>query len=294
MRANEFLLESYAEPLDEGWRETIANLGLVSFLAGAGTAGLTVSQALFDPKIPDAKKAVIAVKANIPAVQLPPPVAKHVPQAREIIAKTPELSKPEPVSPPRVKQLDIRPLTSEPNEMVLKSYAKSAGIQGVELAAFLAQCAHETNNFRELVERASGVAYEPAFRKDKSKRLIVDPKTGKPVNFNSTAQKLGNTQQGDGARFKGRGYIQLTGRHNYKTASYALFNDDRLLKQPELAADPQLAAKIAVWYWKHRVQNKVNDFRDVRSVTLPINAGMAGIESRTRFFDRYINSARTT
>jgi predicted chitinase len=295
MRVAEFVCE---QELDEGWRETLTNLGLVSFIAGAGTAGLTVKQALENPNISNTKKAVIAAKADIPVSQLPQTVAAQIPTAKEIIARTPELSKPDikaPASTPSVRPLDIKPLTSEPNEIILKNYAKAAGIVGVELAALLAQCAHETLNFKELVEKASGDAYEPVFKKDKkSKKIIVDIKTGKPINFNNLALKLGNTQTGDGARFKGRGFIQLTGRYNYKIASQAIFNDDRLLKQPELAANPQIAAKIAVWYWKNRVQTKVGDFRDVKAVTLPINAGLAGIESRTRFFDRYINSARTT
>lgn len=297
MRSDDFVIAE--EELAEGWRETLTNLGVAGIIAGGAGAGLTVQQALNSDKLSDTKKAVIAVKADIPAVQLPPAVAEKIPAAKEIIAATPALSKPETkphtfLQPPQPKHPKIQALTSEPNELVLKRYAESSGIVGIELAALLAQCAHETYNFKELVERASGAAYEPEFRKDKkTKKPIMDPKTGKPINFNTTSLRLGNTQAGDGARYKGRGFIQLTGRYNYRMASFAIFNDDRLLKQPELAAQPQIAAQIAVWFWKNRVQTKVNDFKDIRAVTHPINAGLAGLESRNRFFNNYLQSSRT-
>lgn len=302
MRAQEFIPLT-EEELAEGWKDTLAHLGMIGFLAGVGTTGLTVKQAITDPTIPDTKKAVIAIKADIPSVQLPPSIAAKIPAAREIIASTPELSKPaaqpkadvqaltQPVQPKHPK---IQALTAEPNERLLKKYAESQGIIGIELAAFLAQCAHETYNFSELVERASGNAYEPVFKIDKkTKKTITDPRTGKPINYNTTAARLGNTKVGDGTRYKGRGFIQLTGRDNYRMASMGLFGDDRLLQKPELAADPQVAAKIAVWYWQNRVQNKVADFKDIKSVTYPINAGLAGLESRYRIFNTYLQSSRT-
>lgn len=300
MRAQEFTSLT-EEELAESWKDTVAHLGMVGFLAGAGTAGLTVKQAITDPTIPDTKKAVLAVKADIPSVQLPPNVAAKIPAAREIIASTPGLSKPtaQPkgdvqVQPVQPKHPKIQALTTEPNERLLKKYAESQGIVGVELAAFLAQCAHETYNFAELVERASGSAYEPVFKIDKkTKKTIVDPRTGKPINYNATAAKLGNVKVGDGARYKGRGFIQLTGRDNYRMASTGVFGDDRLLHKPELAAEPHVAAKIAVWYWQNRVQNRVADFKDIKSVTYPINAGLAGLESRYRIFNTYLQSSRT-
>jgi predicted chitinase len=298
MRAQEFIFVE--DQLDEGWKETVAQLGLLGFLAGAGTTGLTVRQALTSPDISDTKKAVIAVKANIPDSQLPSNISSKIPTAKEIIANTPELAQPvkkelpSTTQPPTIKQPKIQTLTAQPNENLLKKFAESQGIVGVELAAFLSQCAHETANFTELVERASGHAYEPIFKTDKqTKKPIVDPRTGKPVNFNSTAVRLGNTQIGDGAKFKGRGFIHLTGRDNYRMASQGVFGDDRLLKNPELAADPQLAARIAVWYWANRVQNRVADFKDVRAVTYPINSSLAGLESRYRIFNNYLQSSGT-
>lgn len=62
--------------------------------------------------------------------------------------------------------------------------------------------------------------------------------------------KLGNTEQGDGYKYRGRGYIQLTGKSNYSAASKALFGDDRLVKNPDLVNDPDIAAATTAWYMK--------------------------------------------
>ena len=61
---------------------------------------------------------------------------------------------------------------------------------------------------------------------------------------------MGNTDPGDGWKFRGRGFIQLTGKNNYATASKAIFGDDRLVKNPDLANDPAVAAEISAWYMK--------------------------------------------
>ena len=61
---------------------------------------------------------------------------------------------------------------------------------------------------------------------------------------------LGNTEVGDGLKFKGRGYIQITGRGNYAEASKAIFNDDRLLKNPDLVNEPGTAEQVLAWWMK--------------------------------------------
>ncbi len=63
-------------------------------------------------------------------------------------------------------------------------------------------------------------------------------------------KKMGNTEVGDGWKFRGRGFIQLTGKKNYAAASKSLFNDDRLVNNPDLVNDPVIAAKTAAWYMK--------------------------------------------
>lgn len=63
-------------------------------------------------------------------------------------------------------------------------------------------------------------------------------------------KSMGNTQSGDGYKFRGRGYIQLTGKNNYQAASMAIYGDDRLVKNPDMVNDPQIAADVTAWYMK--------------------------------------------
>lgn len=182
------------------------------------------------------------------------------------------------VSPkPKVKQAATpkpivtpnKTMTGTMHEAVLKSEALKSGIKGIELAAFLAQCHHETLDFQRMTEIGGSLD----FRK-------YDPKYAP-----KKARVLGNVKPGDGARYKGRGYIQLTGRYNYRIAGKALGLP--LEQKPELVEKPEVAAKVAVWFWKQRVQPSVNNYNDVRSVTLPINPGLNGLQDRKQTFSDY-------
>lgn len=124
-------------------------------------------------------------------------------------------------------------------------------------AHFLGQVAHESAAGRYMEEIASGRAYEG--RKD-----------------------LGNTQPGDGVRFKGRGLIQLTGRYNYRRYSRAIYGDDRALINPEMVAELPDAAMAAGWYWHDKALNVIADGDDVRAVTRIVNGGYNGLEDRIR------------
>jgi len=120
-------------------------------------------------------------------------------------------------------------------------------------AAFLAQVLHESGRLRYFEEIASGQAYEG--RRD-----------------------LGNTQPGDGVRFKGRGPIQLTGRANYRWAANAL--DLPLERQPKLAARHDVGWRIAGLYWRSRGLNGLADRGDFRHITQRINGGQNGAADR--------------
>ncbi len=171
-------------------------------------------------------------------------------------------------------------VTNSPHEKYLTKAAIEAGIKGEELAQFLAQTAHESHNFKSMVEYGGSLdfkKYEPKFVKDK--------KTGKTVQVNSKAKSLGNNKVGDGARYKGRGYIQLTGRYNYKKAGEALGLP--LEEKPELVEKPEIAAKVAIWFWQNRVQPRVDDFYNTKSATKPINPGLKGLEDRKEKFQDF-------
>lgn len=120
---------------------------------------------------------------------------------------------------------------------------------------FLAQLLHESGQFRYVREIASGAAYEG--RKD-----------------------LGNTQPGDGVKFRGRGLIQLTGRSNYTRASIALFGDERLAAAPETVEQPVWAVAVSCWFWEANNLNALADRDDIVAVTKRINGGTNGLEDR--------------
>jgi predicted chitinase len=167
----------------------------------------------------------------------------------------------------------IKTITDSPLEKTLLNTARAAGIKGTELAAFMAQMAHESHDFQSLVEYGGSLD----FRK-------YDPK------YNPRkAKTLGNTKAGDGARYKGRGFVQLTGRYNYRIAGKALGLP--LEQKPQLVEKPEIAAKVAIWYWQHRVQPKVDNFNDVKAVTKPINPSMRGLADRKDAFKDYMQVA---
>ena len=127
------------------------------------------------------------------------------------------------------------------------------------MAHFLAQIAHESAELRYTKELASGKAYEG--RKD-----------------------LGNTQKGDGVRYKGRGLIQITGRANYK--KYADFCGFDVVADPELLELPLGATKSAMWYWQTHGLNELADADKLETITRRINGGTNGLADRRKYLAR--------
>jgi len=168
----------------------------------------------------------------------------------------------------------IQPLVGNEFEINLKREAASAGIKGIELAQFMAQCFVESFGFKHLIELGG---------KDYFKKYDIKHRPRK-------ARSLGNVKVGDGERYKGRGFIQITGRYNYRIAGKEL--GIPLEENPELAADPAIAAKVAVWYWNKKVSPSINDFKDTTTVTKHINSGLAGLDRRKKAFDAYFNTLR--
>lgn len=251
---------------DEGWKDTLAGLALGAGVAfgGIGDAEAhTVKKG--DTVYSIAKSQGVDVKDIAKANKLDKNFTIEPGQKLVIPGKD---KKPSAEKKVEKKKIDIsKTLTGTTHEAVLTRTARAAGITDpTELAAFLAQCAHESHDFQSMVEYGGSLD----FRK-------YDPK-----HAPKKARALGNKKVGDGARYKGRGYIQLTGRYNYKRAGEALSLP--LEQKPELAEKPEIAAKIAVWFWKQRVQPNVTNFNDVRSVTKPINPGLNGLEDRKEAF----------
>lgn len=124
---------------------------------------------------------------------------------------------------------------------------------GQRLAHFLAQLIHESGSFRYMEEIASGQAYEG--RAD-----------------------LGNTQPGDGKRFKGRGPIQITGRANYVNYGRRIGID--IERHPEVAGIPSVGLHLALEYWRVHGLNELADLDDIVAITRKINGGTNGLTDR--------------
>lgn len=135
-------------------------------------------------------------------------------------------------------------------------------------AAFLAQLAHESGQFRFMEElwgpTAAQQRYEPQ---------------------SPLATTLGNTDPGDGRRFKGRGPIQITGRANYRRFGDLL--GIQLIADPPRAALPELAFRIAALFWSKKGLNELADLATddaFREITRRINGGFNGLEERRTFY----------
>ncbi|AVE00335.1 lysin A [Mycobacterium phage Bananafish] len=135
---------------------------------------------------------------------------------------------------------------------------------------FLAQVGHESGGLKYQEEIASGAAYEG--RAD-----------------------LGNTQRGDGVRFKGRDFIQITGRSNYTRLSQWAYGRGQVptptffVDHPEALATDAYAFLGVVWYWTQaRDMNALADRDDIVAVTKAVNGGTNGLEDRKAFYARAV------
>lgn len=135
------------------------------------------------------------------------------------------------------------------------------------LAAFLAQAAHESGEFRWWRELWGPTPQQQRY----------DPP-------GELAARLGNTEPGDGLRYRGRGPFQLTGRANYRAAGQALgvpLEDD-----PERAAEIPTGCRVAVWFWDSRRLSPLADAGTAsgfRTITQRINGGYHGLADRERY-----------
>jgi predicted chitinase len=174
------------------------------------------------------------------------------------VVANPKASKLEKAKPEEYKgKIAVSALGDKESRALLTKEAESQGIKGKELAAFLAQCSHESGGFRYLSEIWGPTAAQ----------LSYEGRRG-----------LGNVQKGDGYLFRGRGYIGLTGRSNYREAGAKLGLP--LEKDPDLVEKPEIAAKTSVLFWKTYVQPTVSNWDDVTAITKVINGGYNGLDDR--------------
>jgi putative chitinase len=105
-------------------------------------------------------------------------------------------------------------------------------------------------------------------------------------------KQLGNTEPGDGWRFRGRGLKQLTGRDNYRRFSRAWLGDESLLADPDRVARPDGAVASAVWFWTSKQLNAEADRGTVESVTKIVNGGAIGLAERIKWTAEYSKAWR--
>jgi putative chitinase len=165
-------------------------------------------------------------------------------------------------------------------------------------AAFLSQIAHESSSLNTIVENLNYrvAALTSLFGRqrisdEQAKMFGRDDTIKQPANQEAIAniiyggdwgrRNLGNTDEGDGWKFRGRGLKQVTGRSNYDRCGKAL--DIDLVSNPDELLNPIYAALSAGWFWDSRRRNGIEEAAesdDVETVTKLINGGLLGIEQR--------------
>lgn len=169
-------------------------------------------------------------------------------------------------------KVELKGSAKQHAESMMKA-AIAAGLNGEELALFMGQVAHESGNFIYNKEIADGSKYEG--RRD-----------------------LGNVQPGDGVRYKGRGWVQITGRANY--AKYGKMLGLDLINHPELAEIPENAEKLALAYWMDRVRpfsakrgglNLINVSRAING-DVQVPNGMDDRSDKTDYWRDLINNGK--
>jgi putative chitinase len=149
-------------------------------------------------------------------------------------------------------------------------------------ACFIGQCMHESGGFRLLREnlnysaRALMATWPSRFPDaDIAEKYARQPEK---IANKVYSGRMGNTEDGDGAKYIGRGLIQLTGKDNYKAFGEAIGED--LIANPQLVEEPRYAALSAGWFWNKRGLNALADAMDITTLTIRINGGRIGIDDR--------------
>ena len=158
------------------------------------------------------------------------------------------------------------------------------------LAHFLAQCHHESSGFN-VVEENLNYSAEGLIRTFKK---YFTPEQANEYAHNKVkiasrvyANRMGNgdEESQEGWLYRGRGYIQLTGKDNYAALNDQLPGD--ILKNPDLVAT-QYPMLSAAWFWDHNNINDLCDNETIEDVTRKVNGGLIGIVDRTRLFHDYL------
>jgi putative chitinase len=164
------------------------------------------------------------------------------------------------------------------------------------VAAFVAQCAHESGGFKFLKENLNYKA--PSLRKTFGKYFPDDaiandyanrPNKQEAIANRVYANRMGNGDEasGDGFRYLGRGLIQLTGKNNYTLFAAAI--DTPLEEIPEYLQTFEGAVQSACWFWEQNNLNQWADKKDIMTLTKRINGGTIGLEDRIKHYNHALH-----
>jgi putative chitinase len=164
------------------------------------------------------------------------------------------------------------------------------------IAAFIAQCAHESGGFSTLKENLNyrAVTLRKIFPKYFPTDEIANEYASKPNKQEAIANKVyanrmgnGNEASGDGFRYCGRGLIQLTGKDNYSWFAASL--DIPVEEASEYLQTFEGAAQSACWFWETNNLNQWADKGDILTLTKRINGGTIGLEDRIKHYEHALH-----
>jgi putative chitinase len=152
----------------------------------------------------------------------------------------------------------------------------------VRQASFIGQCAHESGNFRTLEEnlRYSATALMRVWSSRFPSLDVAEKYANNPEKIANKVYsgRMGNTEEGDGWKYRGRGLIGITGKETYANCGTALGID--LVGNPALLIEPRYAALSAGWFWNKKGLNALADSLDIETMTKRINGGLIGLDDR--------------
>ena len=158
------------------------------------------------------------------------------------------------------------------------------------IAAFLAQCAHESNGFKAIKENLN---YKATSLRATFPKYFTTDETAEQYAHNQEkianrvyANRMGNGNEasGDGYKYCGRGLIQLTGRDNYQAFADSI--ETPLASIFEYLATFEGAVQSAAWFWETNNLNKFADAEDILGLTKRINGGTIGLEDRVKRYEK--------
>lgn len=161
------------------------------------------------------------------------------------------------------------------------------------ISGFLAQCAHESADFKYKIENLNYsdtalLKIFPKYFKDEKTAKEYARKPEKIAN-RVYANRMGNGDEnsGDGYKYRGRGYIQITGKNNY--IEFSKYINKTVNETIDYCMTDKGALESALFFWKKNDINKFCDDNDIISMTKAVNGGVNGIDDRKNRYEKYKN-----